>query len=105
MAHDKASLLDVKAKAVQAEQGNSAGQRNCCPRAPWRETNYDLDEANCLVTEPDVEVGKARILVSEAALSLAKTNLAYCFIHAPCKGVIISRRVNIGQTVVGAMAQ
>ena len=74
------------------------------PKGAIAQTDYDLDEANYLVAKADIEVGKAQILSSEAALALANTNLKYCFIHAPCKGVIISRRVNIGQTVVSAMS-
>ena len=34
-----------------------------------------------------------------------KTNLDYCTIKASCKGVIISRRVNVGQTVVSSTGE
>ena len=49
-------------------------------------------------------MGKATIKQYEAAVAMAKTNLDYCTIKSPVKGVIIDRRVNIGQTVVSSMS-
>jgi HlyD family secretion protein len=40
---------------------------------------------------------------TEAALRRARRNLGYCTIVSPVKGVIIDRRVNIGQTVVASL--
>jgi HlyD family secretion protein len=58
-----------------------------------------------------VEVGKAAIIQaqkavaqSEASLRRAQQNLDYCTIVSPVKGVIIDRRVNIGQTVVSSLS-
>lgn len=39
----------------------------------------------------------------EATLKRARINLGYCTIKSPVKGVIIDRRVNIGQTVVASL--
>ncbi len=103
LAHDKASLLDLKAKSVQALKEFQRA-KELLPKNAIAQTDYDLDEANYNVTTADVEVGKAQIQIAEAALVLAKTNLDYCTIRAPCKGVIISRRVSVGQTVVSAMS-
>ena len=58
----------------------------------------------------NVTSGKAAILQARAAVaqadasvSRARLNLDYCVIKAPVKGVIIDRRVNIGQTVVSSL--
>ena len=40
---------------------------------------------------------------AEATLQAAQQNLDYCTIISPVKGVIIDRRVNIGQTVVSSL--
>jgi len=37
-------------------------------------------------------------------LQTAQTNLNYCTIKSPVKGVVITRRVNIGQTVVSSLS-
>ncbi len=41
---------------------------------------------------------------SKAALQRAQQNLDYCTIVSPVKGVIVDRRVNIGQTVVSSLS-
>ena len=51
----------------------------------------------------NVAVGKATIRQNEASLRVAKTNLGYTTIKSPVQGVIIDRRVNIGQTVVASL--
>ena len=48
-------------------------------------------------------MGEATIKQNEAALSLAKQNLSYTTIKSPVEGVIVDRRVNIGQTVVASL--
>src|SRR5437870_128517 len=40
---------------------------------------------------------------AQAALQNAETNLGYCTIRSPVKGVIVDRRVNTGQTVVSSL--
>jgi len=57
-----------------------------------------------------VAVGRAAILQAKASLAQAEAilrraqrNLGYCTIKSPVKGVIIDRRVNIGQTVVASL--
>lgn len=53
------------------------------------------------------EKNVARCLKAEvgarATLKKAQTNLDYCTIRSPVKGVIIDRRVNVGQTVVASL--
>ena len=46
---------------------------------------------------------RAGLAQSQAVFSRAKRNLSYCTITSPVKGVIIDRRVNIGQTVVASL--
>jgi HlyD family secretion protein len=57
-----------------------------------------------------VSVGEAAVLQAKASLTQAETslwratrNLGYCTITSPVDGVIIDRRVNIGQTVVASL--
>lgn len=46
---------------------------------------------------------KAQIASANANLEKAERNLGYCVINSPVDGVIIDRRVNIGQTVNSSM--
>jgi HlyD family secretion protein len=65
---------------------------------------YDQFKAAYEVAKANVEVSKANIGVAEANLWNNQTNLEYCTITAPVKGVVIDRRVNVGQTVVASLS-
>jgi HlyD family secretion protein len=103
LAHAESDLLELQAKCDQTEQEWKRAQ-SLMPQKAIADTDYDLDKANWLVAKANVEVGKTTIEECKATLALAKTNLDYCTIKSPVKGVVISRRVNVGQTVVSAMS-
>jgi HlyD family secretion protein len=48
-------------------------------------------------------MSEAKVLQAKAALNQAEINLGYATITAPIDGVVIDRKVNIGQTVVAGM--
>ena len=51
------------------------------------------------IGKASVEAAKATLLQRQSALDVAKTDLAYTVIRSPVEGVIIDRRVNVGQNV------
>ena len=59
--------------------------------------------ANVAVGEAAIVQARGAIAQAQASLDRAQRNLGYCTIKAPVKGVIIDRRVNIGQTVVASL--
>lgn len=97
-----ADLLQYQAKCLQTEQEWKRAQ-SLRPKGAIADTDYDLAAANYKAAEANVAVALAAIKQSEASLELAKTNLNYTVIKSPVRGVIIDRRVNIGQTVVSSM--
>ena len=44
------------------------------------------------------------MIIRQAALDSARANLGYCKITAPVDGIVISRQVDAGQTVIAAMS-
>ena len=68
------------------------------------DSEYDLAKANDEMAGANVTVGEKTIKQAEAALQLAQTNLDYTTIISPVEGVVIDRRVNIGQTVVASLS-
>ena len=103
LAHAKADLGQLQAHLVQceAEWKRADALR---PKKAIADTDYDLDVANYKAAVANLKVGEATVKQNEAALKMAVRNLAYCTITSPVKGVIIDRRVNVGQTVVSAMS-
>jgi HlyD family secretion protein len=97
-----ADLLQYQAKSLQTEQEWKRAQ-SLRPKGAIADTDFDLASANFKAAKANVAVGEAAIKQSEASLELAKTNLNYTVIKSPVRGVIVDRRVNIGQTVVSSM--
>ncbi len=67
--------------------------------AAWEKATAQIDVAKAQVMQ-----AKAQVVQAEAALKEAKRNLDYCIIKAPVNGVVIDRKVNVGQTVVSNMS-
>jgi HlyD family secretion protein len=65
----------------------------------------DLDTAQATYDEAKAEVGAAEGSVEQtrAALHQAEVNLAYTTIRSPIDGVVISRNVDVGQTVAASL--
>ena len=62
-------------------------------------SQLDLDQATAELAQAE-----ATVVIKEAALQTAKANLDYCKITAPVDGIVISRKVDQGQTVIAAMS-
>jgi HlyD family secretion protein len=97
-----ADLLQLEAKCDQAEQDFKRAQ-HLRPLKAIADSDYDTYEASFRAAKANVAVGKATIRQNEASLRMAKVNFGYTVIKSPVRGVIIDRRVNIGQTVVASL--
>lgn len=64
----------------------------------------DLDTAETAyeTARTQIAAGKAQMAQTEAALKLAETNLRYTRILSPVEGTVISRNVDVGQTVAAS---
>ncbi len=85
----KAQLADSK-RAVDRE-------KTLLDKGLDPQVNYDA----ALTT---YESNNAALKQAEAALERAKINLAYATIYAPINGVVIDRKVNVGQTVAASFS-
>ena len=96
-----ASLEQMKAKQDQAEAEWKRSQELFNNKL-ISQVDYDTAKANYEVAKANVSVANSAIAEAQAALEKAQRNLDFCIIKSPVKGVIIDRRVNIGQTVVSS---
>jgi HlyD family secretion protein len=60
-------------------------------------------EAQLRVTEAALQSSRAQVEQKQAALTQAQTNLNYTTIRAPVNGVVVSRAVDVGQTVAASL--
>ncbi|MGL4551879.1 MAG: efflux RND transporter periplasmic adaptor subunit, partial [Gemmataceae bacterium] len=65
--------------------------------------SYETQRAAVPAARATLEKAKAAVKRAQALLDKAKTNQDYTSIKSPVEGVIIDRRVNIGQTVVSSL--
>ncbi|MFO0909061.1 MAG: efflux RND transporter periplasmic adaptor subunit [Isosphaeraceae bacterium] len=98
----RADLAQSEAKNMLAEQEWKRAQ-SLLPRNAISPTEYDTARSNALAAKANVALCKATIKQNEAALNTAKINLGYATIKSPVRGVIVDRRVNVGQTVVASL--
>src|SRR5215471_14483208 len=68
------------------------------------QVDFDTAKANFEVAKANVSVAESGVAQAKADLEKAQRNLEYCTINSPVNGVIIDRRVNIGQTVVASLS-
>jgi HlyD family secretion protein len=105
----EADLVQMKAKLSQAgkdwERARKLGPSEALAQASYDayQSTYETAKANVDVAQSAILQAKAELAQAEAAFQRAKRNLGYCTIKSPVKGVIIDRRVNIGQTVVASL--
>ncbi len=64
------------------------------------QSELDLARTNFLEAQAQVEVNHAQVDQAEAALANAELDLGYTKIYSPVDGTVISRNVDVGQTVV-----
>jgi HlyD family secretion protein len=105
----EADLEQYKAKLHQAERdwqrAEKIGSSEALAQASYDayRSAYETAKANLAVGQAAILQARAGLAQSQAVLSRAQRNLGYCTIVSPVKGVIIDRRVNIGQTVVASL--
>src|SRR5882672_6786179 len=83
-AAELAQLNAERAKTLQSEKLNA--------KAEYEKAVADLHQA------------EAAVQVNEGSLKKAQVDLARCTIYAPVEGIVISRNVNVGQTVAASLS-
>jgi HlyD family secretion protein len=113
----KADLVSLNAKLYQTDRDWKRAQK-LGPGSMIASLDYDTiqnayltaraavpaGEANVLKAQKTVEKAKATVGRAEASYNRARQNVDYCTIRSPVDGVIIDRRVNVGQTVVSSLS-
>jgi HlyD family secretion protein len=97
-----ANLEQMNAKLAQASADWKRAQE-LFENKLIAQVDYDTAKANYEVAKANVSVAKSGIAQARADLEKAQRNLDFCTINSPVSGVIIDRRVNIGQTVVASL--
>ena len=97
------TLLKAKVLANQAEL-DFKRQQSLAERKLVALADFDTAKSNLEAAKAQVAVNLGNLQQAKAALNQARVNLAYTNIISPTDGVVISRSVDVGQTVAAAMS-
>ncbi len=73
-------------------------------RLKQSEAGIDQVRAQILSREAGIEQAKSSVIQAQADVSRSEINLEYTNIYSPVDGVVISREVDVGQTVAASMS-
>jgi HlyD family secretion protein len=105
-AGDASARANLLRAEVQAKDARSQADRAKALAEKQLLSSQDSDTAEAVAraAEAGVSASRAAVQQAEAALHQAQVNLAYCEIHSPIDGVVISRSVDVGQTDAASLS-
>ncbi|MDE3117873.1 MAG: efflux RND transporter periplasmic adaptor subunit [Nitrospirota bacterium] len=94
----------VKAQTVLAQRKLELDRMTILRRQEFvAQADLDLAKTNFRDAEAQVEVIHAQVDQAQAALSNAELDLGYTTIYSPVNGIVVSRNVDVGQTVAATL--
>jgi HlyD family secretion protein len=105
-----ANVLQMKANLAMAQanwnRAQKLGPSDALAQSTYDQYQaaYEVAKANLAAAQAAVNQAVAAVAQAKASLDTARINVDYCTIKSPVKGVVIDRRVNIGQTVVSSLS-
>ncbi len=106
VAQSQSNIISQKSVIAQAQSNLASGKAMISQaQSSIVSLNAVISQAKANVASGDATIKQAQSTVvhDDAVVLRAQQNLGYCTIKSPVKGVIIDRRVNIGQTVVSSL--
>ena len=98
----KGDLAKAKAQALDAERQYTRA-KSLYGRKLIAQADLDTSQATYDAMQAGVEAAEGRVSQALAALHQAQVNLEYTTIISPINGVVISRNVDVGQTVAASL--
>ncbi|MBI5608134.1 MAG: efflux RND transporter periplasmic adaptor subunit [Deltaproteobacteria bacterium] len=105
----RANLLNAQAGVQRAAAAHRAADRTLRRVRQLYDkqlaTQADLEQAQAQseLTSADVVASKAQVAQAQAQVRVQETNLTYTKIYSPVDGVVLSRNVDVGQTVAASL--
>lgn len=104
----RANLLSAKANLEKADASFIDAKRTLernkalFSKELIARSEVDTAETNYETAKAQINASKAQVAQSEASLKVAETNLRYTRIISPVNGIVVSRNVDVGQTVAAS---
>lgn len=101
LAAAEANVKKTEAAIIDAQRQLSRN-KELFSRKLISRSDLDTAETNEMSAAAQLEANKAQVEQTKAALKIAETNLQYTRIVSPVDGMVISRNVDVGQTVAAS---
>ncbi len=100
----QAAAAVAKAKANH-EQANKAFARAKAlkDQGLMGQADYDLAETAVASTKADIAVAQAQLSLASASAEEARVNLGYTTILSPIDGIVLEKKIDVGQTVAASL--
>jgi HlyD family secretion protein len=89
---------------AQLNQAKISEQSSSSAGIAQSQATVEQAKAQVQQSQASVQQAAAQVQQAEAALSLAEVNLSHTTIASPIDGVVVSRDVNVGQTVAASLS-
>ena len=89
---------------AQLNQSKLAEQSSASAGVASSQATVEQSKAQLQQAQAQVEQNTAQVQQAQAALSLAQVNLSHTTITSPIDGIVVSRDVNVGQTVAASLS-
>jgi HlyD family secretion protein len=91
----KVTLEDARTKLARAQE---LARRQLVPK-----TDLETAQVNVNAAEAQIKSSEAQVVQAQASLNQSQVNLEHTVITAPIDGIVVSRNVDVGQTVAASM--
>jgi HlyD family secretion protein len=89
---------------AQLDQAKLAEQSSSSAGIAQSQAAVEQSQAQVQQSQAQVQQAAAQVQQAQAALSLAEVNLSHTTITSPIDGIVVSRDVNVGQTVAASLS-
>jgi len=89
---------------LSEQSASSAGQAQAAAQIQQASSQVEQSQAQVAQAQAQVLNAEAQVAQAQAALQLAEVNLAHTTITSPIDGVVVSRDVDLGQTVAASLS-
>ncbi len=98
------AVAQLRMAQVSAQSSASAGQTQAAAAIEQAQAAAQQSQGSVAGAQAQVQNAAAQVEQARAALQLAEINLQHTTITSPIDGVVVSRDVNVGQTVAASLS-
>ena len=98
------AVAQLRMAQLNAQSASSAGQTQAAAVVEQAQAQAQQSQGSVVGAQAQVQNAAAQVQQARAALQLSQINLQHTTIKSPIDGVVVSRDVNVGQTVAASLS-